>query len=90
MSDRKAIFITGGAGGMGLATGKLFAEKGWFVGLFDLDEDLLGAARDEISSDAVMTMKLDVTREADFGQAVDLGSVATTIADYDEEQTGEE
>ena len=29
---QKSIFITGGAGGMGLATGQLFADNGWFVG----------------------------------------------------------
>ena len=41
MADRKAIFITGGAGGMGLETGRFFAEKGWFVGLYDSNEALL-------------------------------------------------
>jgi NAD(P)-dependent dehydrogenase (short-subunit alcohol dehydrogenase family) len=37
-SARKAIFITGGASGIGRATAKLFASRGWFVGLADVNE----------------------------------------------------
>jgi short-subunit dehydrogenase len=36
----KAIFITGAAQGIGLAIARLFAEKGWLVGLFDVNESL--------------------------------------------------
>ena len=32
-NGRSAIFITGGASGIGLATAKRFANAGWFVGL---------------------------------------------------------
>jgi len=32
MSDRKSIFFTGAASGMGRATARLFAEKGCFIG----------------------------------------------------------
>ena len=34
---RKAIFITGGGSGIGRATAQLFASKGWFVGLADVN-----------------------------------------------------
>jgi NAD(P)-dependent dehydrogenase (short-subunit alcohol dehydrogenase family) len=34
-TDRKSIFITGAASGIGRATASLFAERGWFVGLHD-------------------------------------------------------
>jgi NAD(P)-dependent dehydrogenase (short-subunit alcohol dehydrogenase family) len=70
VADRKAIFITGGGGGMGLATGKFFADKGWFVGLFDRDEASLEAAATEIGSEYLMTGLLDVTRESEFEPAV--------------------
>ena len=36
----KAIFITGAAQGIGLAIARLFAEKGWLVGLYDINENL--------------------------------------------------
>ena len=35
---RRSIFITGAASGIGRATALLFAERGWFVGAFDIDE----------------------------------------------------
>lgn len=38
MADaRKAIFITGGGSGIGRAVAILFAQKGWFVGLADVN-----------------------------------------------------
>lgn len=37
MSRRKAIFITGGASGIGQATARLFAGRGWRVGIADVN-----------------------------------------------------
>lgn len=37
MDTRKAIFITGGASGIGKATALLFASRGWFVGIADVN-----------------------------------------------------
>ena len=37
-NGRKSIFITGAASGIGRATAILFAEKGWFVGAFDVNQ----------------------------------------------------
>ncbi len=66
----KSIFITGGAGGMGLATGQFFAEKGWFVGLFDIDEARLQQATGQFDSGRSMIRRLDVTSEDDFASAM--------------------
>lgn len=38
MAERKSIFITGAASGIGRAVAARFAEKGWFVGLADVNE----------------------------------------------------
>jgi NAD(P)-dependent dehydrogenase (short-subunit alcohol dehydrogenase family) len=38
-NGRKAVFITGAASGIGLASAKRFAAEGWFVGLSDIDTD---------------------------------------------------
>ena len=38
MAANKAIFITGGASGIGKATALLFAARGWFIGLADVNE----------------------------------------------------
>lgn len=68
--DQKTIFITGSAGGMGLATGKYFAERGWFAGLFDIDDERLQRAAKTLPAGSVMARRLDVTDEADFTTAV--------------------
>jgi len=39
MAERKAIFITGGASGIGRAMALRFGREGWFVGLGDIDDD---------------------------------------------------
>lgn len=38
MSQRRSIFITGGASGIGRAVAQKFGKEGWFVGLADIDE----------------------------------------------------
>lgn len=79
MSDQagKSIFITGGAGGMGLATGQLFADKGWFVGLFDIDEQGLQQATAQFDRNRTLIQRLDVTSESDFASAMDAFSERT-------------
>lgn len=58
---RKSIFITGAASGIGRATATFFAEKGWFVGLFDIQEAPLAALAAEIGSGACCHQVMDVT-----------------------------
>ena len=45
MAGEQAIFITGGASGIGQAVAKLFAARGWRVGLADVNAAGLEATR---------------------------------------------
>lgn len=61
---RKSIFITGGGSGIGRATAQYFAQKGWFVGLADIDQTGLAATAAMLPDGASATFTMDV-READ-------------------------
>ena len=58
----KVSVITGGAGGIGVAAGRLFAQEGASVLLVDLGEAALQQAVQTISSDAVSYAVADVTQ----------------------------
>jgi NAD(P)-dependent dehydrogenase (short-subunit alcohol dehydrogenase family) len=78
MSNGKScIFITGAASGIGRATARLFASKGWFVGAFDVDEAGLGKLREELGETNCFTRRLDVTDKADYDAAVEAFGRAT-------------
>jgi NAD(P)-dependent dehydrogenase (short-subunit alcohol dehydrogenase family) len=59
--DEKVSVITGGAGVIGTAAGKLFAEEGSRVLLVDLDEDTLKSAVETIGSGNVSYAVADVS-----------------------------
>lgn len=67
----KYIFITGGASGMGKATVKLFLEKGWFVGCYDINEENLETLSTELNSNNLLCRKLDVTNKSSFEDCVE-------------------
>lgn len=68
--DRKSIFITGAASGMGLETARLFSKGGWFVGGYDVNNEGLAALEQELGSDNCIVRTLDVTNRADYEQAL--------------------
>lgn len=59
--ENKVAIVTGGAGGIGKAAGKMFAEEGADVLLVDLDESALQQACDEAGSNRVSYLVADVT-----------------------------
>jgi len=74
---RKSIFITGAASGIGAETARYFAQRGWFVGLYDVDEAGLADMAREIGQDSCHSAELDVRNRADWSAAVDGFTEAT-------------
>lgn len=48
--SKRSIFITGAAAGIGCATARLFASKGWLVGIYDVDADGVQRLKDELGA----------------------------------------
>ena len=67
----KAIFVTGGASGIGLATARLFSDRGWRVGLADIDEAGLARAAAMFPADRTSTHGLDVRDREQWAEALD-------------------
>jgi NAD(P)-dependent dehydrogenase (short-subunit alcohol dehydrogenase family) len=70
----RAIFITGGASGIGLASARRFRAAGWSIGLGDIDDAAMTRAADELDAFAV---RLDVRDRGQWKEALD-GFVAAT------------
>ncbi|MDP6350816.1 MAG: SDR family oxidoreductase [Alphaproteobacteria bacterium] len=73
--EGKVAMITGGAGGIGRAAGKLFAAEGAKVLLVDLDQAALDAAAQEaleVGGDGVSTTVADVSQPDQVEGTVDL------------------
>jgi NADP-dependent 3-hydroxy acid dehydrogenase YdfG len=66
----QSIFITGAASGIGKATAKLFAERGWLVGLYDVDEAGLASLEKEVGKNQCVRGTLDVRSEASWKEAI--------------------
>jgi NAD(P)-dependent dehydrogenase (short-subunit alcohol dehydrogenase family) len=60
MAETKAIFITGGGSGIGQATAKLFAARGWRVGLADVNAKGLRDTAAMLPADMAETYQMDV------------------------------
>lgn len=69
-SGRKSIFITGAASGIGAETARLFSRKGWFCGLYDIDEAGLTVIEAELGATNCHAARLDVTNRQDWTAAV--------------------
>ncbi|HZW12553.1 MAG TPA: SDR family oxidoreductase [Noviherbaspirillum sp.] len=69
--DRKTIFITGAASGIGRATAQLFARRGWYVGIVDVNEQALATLAREIGADNCFVRTMDVTDPDSYGAAIE-------------------
>ena len=73
----KAIFITGGASGIGRATAQLFATRGWRVGLADVDAAGLAKAVGLLPAGTVETYVMDVRDRDAWVAALDAFTATT-------------
>lgn len=69
--QQRSIFITGAASGIGRATARLFSERGWFVGCFDIDEQGLADLEGELGAGSAMFGALDVSDRTAVDQAME-------------------
>ncbi|HVE04158.1 MAG TPA: SDR family oxidoreductase [Rhizomicrobium sp.] len=69
-NGRKAIFITGAASGMGRETARLFCQRGWFLGCYDVNVEGLRSLELELGADNCVVRKLDVCDRADYRAAL--------------------
>ena len=77
-ADRqRSILITGAASGIGRATARLFARKGWFVGCVDVNATALDGLRNEPGADGGLFRRLDVTDRPALLEMIDEFAAAT-------------
>lgn len=68
---RRRVFITGGGAGIGAATARLLATRGWQVALFDRDGAAARSAAAAIGEDRALAYEGDVTDLAAVEAALD-------------------
>ncbi|MBX7496647.1 SDR family oxidoreductase [Qipengyuania sp. 6B39] len=71
MTSRKAIFITGGASGIGRAVALHFGARDWFVGIGDVDERGMDETLSLIGHGFTYKHKFDVRDRAAWDEALD-------------------
>jgi NADP-dependent 3-hydroxy acid dehydrogenase YdfG len=79
MAERKSIIVTGAASGIGYETARLFSERGWFVGIFDVSAGGLKSLQGEIGDENCFSGVMDVT---------DANEVKAGIASFAEKTGG--
>jgi NAD(P)-dependent dehydrogenase (short-subunit alcohol dehydrogenase family) len=77
MSERRAIFISGGGSGIGRAVAQLFGARGWFIGLGDVNEAGMIETESLLPGGYSYRHKLDVRDRAQWEQALDAFAIAS-------------
>jgi NADP-dependent 3-hydroxy acid dehydrogenase YdfG len=70
VSERKTIFITGAGSGIGRAVAQHFAQRGWFVGLYDVNEAGIAETASPIPANQRTSMAFDVRDGESWARAV--------------------
>jgi len=70
-NEQKSIFVTGAGSGIGRATAQLFAERGWFVGLFDVNAQGLEETAALLPEGQRISMTFDVRDRTGWARAVE-------------------
>lgn len=68
--ERKSIFITGGASGLGREVARYFAGKGWFIGIADINDAGMAETAALLPRGQSSQHRLDVTNRAEWKQVV--------------------
>ena len=75
--ERKSIFITGAASGLGREVARYFASKGWFIGIADINDAGMAETADMIPEGQSSVHKLNVTDRTQWAAAVaDFGAAS--------------
>jgi NAD(P)-dependent dehydrogenase (short-subunit alcohol dehydrogenase family) len=74
---QKSIFVTGAGSGIGRATAQIFAERGWFVGLFDVNPKGLEETAAMLPEGQRISMEFDVRDRNGWKRAVETFGQAT-------------
>lgn len=77
MSEKKAIFITGGGSGIGRAIAEKFAAEGWFVGLGDVNEEGMAGTIEKIGSSFAYAHTFDVRDREAWDKALEAFATAS-------------
>ncbi len=70
MAARKSIFVTGAASGIGRAVAIHFAERGWFAGLADIDNEGIAETAAAIAQGQSASYALDVRSRDQWGEVL--------------------
>ncbi len=68
--SRPCMFISGAAVGIGRATARLFAARGWYIGMGDIDEASMAELVTELGPENAMAVPLDVRSPDDWHAAL--------------------
>ena len=68
----KSVLVTGGAGGIGFETARMFAKAGADVTIVDLNETQLNTAKEELekTNAKILALKCDVSKEDQVKEVV--------------------